>query len=77
MNYKKSKVAEAIFKANTMLFPEAANVYDSYAEALAINGKLKESAENYQKAIDIAKATNDPNLELFMENLEKVKARMN
>lgn len=77
MNYQKPIVAEAIFKANTMLFPESANVYDSYAEALAMNGKLKEAANNYQKAVDIASATNNRDLQLFMENLKKVKARMN
>lgn len=76
MKYKKMEVAEAIFKVNTMMFPEIANVYDSYAEALATNGKLKKSLENYQKAVDIAKATNDPQLELFKKNLQKVKDKM-
>ncbi len=77
LNYKKPVVAEAIFKANTMLFPEIANVYDSYAEALAMNGKLKESAKNYQIAVEIGEATNDGNLELFKENLKKVKTKLN
>jgi len=76
MNHKKPKVAEAIFKANTRLYSESANVYDSYAEALAMNGDLETSVENYKKAIAIAKTTNDPNLELFMDNLKKVKSKM-
>jgi hypothetical protein len=76
MSFQKPVVAEAIFKANTLLFPESANVFDSYAETLAANGQLKAAAENYQKAVDLAKANENADLKLFMENLEKVKARM-
>jgi len=76
MKYNKLKVGEAILKANTLLFPESANAYDSYGEALAMNGNLAEAAKNYQKAVDFAKATNHRDLELFKGNLEKLKARM-
>lgn len=76
MKYKKSDVAEAIFRANTMLFPESANVYDSYAETLANNNKLKEAADNYQKAIDIAKATSNRDLDYYQNNLKNIKERM-
>ncbi len=65
--------AEAIFKSNTVLFPKSANVFDSYAEALAINGKLQESIKNYEKAVKIAIENEDSNLELFKENLAKVR----
>jgi hypothetical protein len=57
VNFKHPKVAEGIFRANTLLFPEVANVFDSYAEALATNGKMDEAAKNYQKAVDTAKST--------------------
>jgi hypothetical protein len=70
------KVAEAIFRANTLLFPNVANVFDSYAEALVMNGKIDEAALNYQKAVDIAKSTNDSDLKLFEDNLEKVTGRI-
>ena len=76
VNFKKSKVAERIFRANTLLFPKVANVFDSYAEALVMNGKMDEAALNYQKAVDIAKSTNDPELKLFEDNLEKVMGRI-
>jgi len=33
--------AMEILKLNTLLYPESANVYDSYAEALKTLGKLK------------------------------------
>ena len=44
----------------------------SYGEALVANGKLEEALKIYQKAVEIAKAINDSNLNLFMENLKKV-----
>ncbi len=74
--YKKSIVAEAIFKANTMLYPNSANVFDSYAESLVENGKLQEAADSYQKAINIAKTTDSRDLGYYQENLKKVKDRM-
>ncbi len=71
INFKKPKIAEGIFRANTLLFPEVANVFDSYAEALVMNGKMDDAAKNYQKSVDIANSTNDPELKLFEDNLRK------
>jgi len=69
--------ALAVFKANTIIYPHSANVYDSYGEALAQQGDLKSSIDNYQKAVEIAKKNNDPQLKLFSENLEKIKKKLN
>ncbi|MBL8889219.1 MAG: hypothetical protein JNL67_04525, partial [Planctomycetaceae bacterium] len=71
MNFKEPKIAEAIFRANTLIFPEVANVFDSYGEALAANGKLPEAVKNYQNAVDIAKAMNDPERTHFEDHLQK------
>jgi len=76
MNFKKTDVAEAIFRANTMLYPESANVFGSYAESLAKNGKLDEAAKHYQKAVGIAKSKNDPEHKHFQENLDRIKKQM-
>jgi hypothetical protein len=76
MEHEKPKIAESIFKANTMLFPNSANVFDSYAESLMMNGDLEASLVNYQKAVDIATQNEDRDLELFKENLEKVKSKI-
>ncbi|MFK7769148.1 MAG: S41 family peptidase [Mariniblastus sp.] len=76
MNFKQPKVAEAIFRANTLIYPEVANVFDSYAEALSTNGKLNEAAQNYEKAVQIAKSKNAPEQKLFEENLEKIRDRI-
>lgn len=75
MGMKNAHAAEAIFKANTLLFPESANTYDSYGEALAANGKLEAAVKSYQKAVKLATAHNDGNLEVFKENLAKVKSK--
>ncbi len=76
MEQNKPKIAEAIFKTNTMLFPESANVFDSYAETLAMKGDLKNSVANYQKAVELGKKNDDPQLQVYMDNLAKVKKRM-
>ena len=68
-----SHTAEAIFKANTLLFPNSANVYDSYADALSSNGKKALAIENFQKAVDLGRKYNDPSLNIYIENLKKAK----
>lgn len=73
MNNKKPELAEQIFKTNTQLFPKSANVYDSYAESLAANGKWEASIKNYQKAVKLAEKNGDGDLQMFRDNLQKVK----
>ena len=72
MQFEQPEVAELIFKCNTRLFPESANVYDSYAETLLANGKKDAAKQNYRKAVQLAEANKDPNLELFRANLKAV-----
>ena len=67
--------AEALFKGNILLFPESVNVYDSYAEALVMNGKEEKALKNYEKAVELAKKQAHPNIEVYKENLEKAKAK--
>ena len=68
--------AEALLKGNTILFPESANVYDSYGEVLVANGKIEKAAKSFAKAVELAKANNDANAALFAENLARVKKQM-
>lgn len=49
-NDYKTQSLEA-FKLNVLLFPDSFNVYDSYAESLAENGKKAEAILMYKKAI--------------------------
>lgn len=76
MEKKNPKTAEAIFKTNTVLFPESANVFDSYAEVLAMKGDLKNSIANYKKAVELGKKNDDPQLGVYIDNLERVKKQM-
>ncbi len=69
------EAAEIVFKCNTHLFPNSANTYDSYAEALMANGKKDKGLENYEMAVKLATEQNSPMLEMLKENLEKAKQR--
>lgn len=76
MQKNQIEIAEVILKSNTELFPNSANTYDSYGEALSLNGKLNQSMASYQKAVDLATRQNDPRLVDFKEGLEKIKAKV-
>ncbi len=76
MEKKKINIAKAIFKANTILHPESANVFDSYGESLMMDGDYEKSLENYQKAVDNAIKSNAPDVEMYKENLQKIKDKI-
>jgi tetratricopeptide (TPR) repeat protein len=76
MEHQKPKIAESIFRANTILHPNSANVFDSYGESLMVNGDLENSLINYQKAVEIAVRNDDQDVELFKQNLENVKTKL-
>ena len=76
MEHKKPMIAESIFRANTILHPNSANVFDSYAEALMMRGDLKASLKNYEKAVALAVKNEDRDLELFKKNLANVKSKL-
>ena len=76
MEHNKPKIAQSIFRANTILHPNSANVFDSYAESLMMNGDLEASLKNYKKAVEIAIKNEDRDVELFKENLEKIKLKI-
>ena len=45
--------ALTVFYFNTLFFTETPNVYDSYAEALAISGQKEEAIKNYEKVLQL------------------------
>ena len=65
----KNLAALALLKANSQLFPESPNVYDSYAEALVAIGNHQLAIVNLKIAVDLAKKTQHPDLEYFQRNL--------
>jgi len=50
---KNNKIAIAIFKLNTELFPESGNTFDSLAEGYFSNEQFKLSKENYRKSLEL------------------------
>ena len=66
----KSNVALSIFKSNTLIFPNSANTYDSYAEALGVVNQNEFAIKNYKKAITVATEEKDENLIFYKKNLE-------
>ena len=53
MGINQVKNALAIFKLNAETFPDSANVYDSYGEALLESGNKEKAIENYLKSVKI------------------------
>lgn len=68
--YEANDIEKAIdfFKLNTELFPDIANCWDSYGEALAMQGNKKQAIEAYKKALSIR-----PNLESAKNALKELK----
>ena len=70
----KSNLDDAIkiFRLNIKNFPESANVYDSLGEAYERSGDKDKALANYKKAVQNAEKTDDANLNIFRQNLERV-----
>ncbi len=66
----KIKESVQIFKLNVELYPESANVYDSYGEALAESGDKENAILSYRKSIEL-----DPANENGKKMLEKLEAK--
>jgi len=54
LNEGKTVLARDLFYVNMHLYPESANVYDSYAEACLKNGEKELALLNYKKALAMA-----------------------
>ena len=73
MGNKQLEPALFILKLNTELFPQSANCWDSYAEALWNNGQMQEAKKCYSKAIQL-----DPDGEIgenAIEMLQKIEGK--
>ena len=68
--------AITIFKTNVERYPESANVYDSLAEAYERSGKLELAAPLYEKAQTLGQQNQDPNLQVYKTNFERVSAKL-
>ncbi|MFZ1675907.1 MAG: serine hydrolase, partial [Saprospiraceae bacterium] len=53
LNLNKTEPALALFNINVREFPNSANVYDSYGEALMKKGDKEHAITNYQKSLEL------------------------
>jgi CubicO group peptidase (beta-lactamase class C family) len=63
----KPKEALEIFKLNVFLYPNSANVYDSVAEAYAVNGQRELAIQNYKRSLEL-----DPKNTNAVQQLKKL-----
>lgn len=61
------KEALEIFKLNVFLYPNSANVYDSVAEAYAVNGERELAIKNYKRSLEL-----DPKNSHAMQQLKRL-----
>ena len=64
---KNYDLAFSIFKINTILYPESANVYDSLGELYLLTGNRQQALINYKKSLEL-----DPNNEQAKEIVIKL-----
>lgn len=67
--------AIAAFKLNVERYPGSANVYDSLGEAYERAGRFELALANYEKAHTVGQQSNDPNLNVFKTNFDRMATR--
>lgn len=74
---KKLEEAIEVFKRNSQLYPNSANVYDSLGEAFEKSGQLKEAKENYEKSYKMAQSQGNLQLaQVAKTSYERVNAKL-
>jgi len=76
LGQERSDEAVDIFNRWTELSPKEANAFDSLADALESDNKLKLAIQARQQAVNLAKQQNDPRLALFERGLAASKAKL-
>lgn len=75
---KKVALAELILKYNASNYTQSHNAADSYGEVLMSAQKPEEAKRQFQRALDLGKAStaNARTLQLYQENLEKAEKKL-
>lgn len=63
------------FKLNVERYPGSANVYDSLGEAYERSGRFELALTSYEKAHAIGQQSNDPNLNIYKTNFDRMATR--
>lgn len=72
INQNKLEYANKVLKMNVQLFPESANVYDSYGESFMLMGKKEDAIKYFEMAI--AKDKDGITAENSRKQIEKIKS---
>lgn len=72
----KPQTACAILEANTLIFANSPNAFDSYAEALAQNGQADRALKNYEAAVKLATKLDHYNLASYQQNLHTFREKL-
>jgi hypothetical protein len=72
-----NKVATAVNYLSLAItyYPQSANAHDSLAEVLAAGGQQQKATKMYQKAVELAEQSNDPDLAGFQRRLASHQAK--
>jgi len=73
LNMRDLDEALAIFEYNVKAYPNSANVYDSYGEALERDSQFEKALENYRIAYTKGKENSDPSENIYRQNYERLK----
>ena len=73
----KGNIQEAIvfFKRNIKQNPNSSNAFDGISDAYEKAGMWNEAIVSSEKAVELAKKYNDPNLSYFIEHIKKIEDR--
>lgn len=73
LTHDETERALAFFRFNAESYPASSNVWDSLGDALDHAGKKGEALASYERAVALAEAGGDPNLEAFRKNVARVR----
>jgi hypothetical protein len=69
---KESDAALAAFRYNIQIYPESAGAWDSLGDALDSAGNVEEALASYRKAVSLAEAKGDPNVESYRKHVARL-----
>jgi len=73
---ERTEEAIAVLKRNVEVYPGSANVYDSLGDAYDAAGQYGLARNNYEKAVELAEATNSQFLDVYRANLERIREKI-
>jgi predicted alpha/beta superfamily hydrolase len=76
LGQEQTDLAISVFRRNVAVYPESANVYDSLGDGYDAAGQLELARQNYAKAVKLAEATSHPALEVYRNNLARIKEKI-